>query len=108
MIGQYLSNTNESATIPILQNFLEVNNALLLLYQYYINFLPVALLKEKPHVNFQLCGEEIVRADETVAMNKETVLQEPQMQVKQIPYYHASTRSKCLLITTPRSSRVCK
>jgi len=25
MIEQYLSNTNESATIPILQNFLEVN-----------------------------------------------------------------------------------
>jgi len=27
MIGQYLSNTNESATIPILQNFLELNKA---------------------------------------------------------------------------------
>jgi len=26
MIGQYLSNTNESATIPILQNFLKLNN----------------------------------------------------------------------------------
>jgi len=25
MIGQYLSNTNESATIPILQNFLKLN-----------------------------------------------------------------------------------
>ena len=30
MIGQYLSQTNESATIPILQNFLELNMALLL------------------------------------------------------------------------------
>jgi len=28
MIGQYLSNTNESATIPILQNFLKLNKAL--------------------------------------------------------------------------------
>jgi len=27
MIEQYLSNTNESATIPILQNFLELNKA---------------------------------------------------------------------------------
>ena len=27
MIGQYLSNTNESATVYILQNFLEVNKA---------------------------------------------------------------------------------
>jgi len=25
MIGQYLSNTNESATVPILQNLLELN-----------------------------------------------------------------------------------
>jgi hypothetical protein len=24
MIGQYLSNTNESATVPVLQNFLEL------------------------------------------------------------------------------------
>jgi hypothetical protein len=28
MIGQYLSNTNESATVPVLQNFLELNKAL--------------------------------------------------------------------------------
>jgi len=28
MIGQYLSNTNESATVPILQKNLEVNKAL--------------------------------------------------------------------------------
>jgi hypothetical protein len=28
MIGQYLSNTNESATIPILQKILELNKAL--------------------------------------------------------------------------------
>jgi len=28
MIGQYLSNTNENTTIPILQNFLELNKAL--------------------------------------------------------------------------------
>ena len=28
MIGQYLSNTNESATMSILQNFLELNKAL--------------------------------------------------------------------------------
>ena len=28
MIGQYLSNTNESATISILQKFLELNKAL--------------------------------------------------------------------------------
>jgi hypothetical protein len=27
MIGQYLSNTNESGIIPILQNLLEVNKA---------------------------------------------------------------------------------
>jgi len=27
MIGQYLSNTNESAIVPILQNYLEVNKA---------------------------------------------------------------------------------
>jgi len=27
MIGQYLSNTNESATIPILQIFLKLNKA---------------------------------------------------------------------------------
>jgi len=29
MIGQYLSNTNESATVSISQNFLELNKALL-------------------------------------------------------------------------------
>jgi len=29
MIGQFLSNTNESATVSILQNFLELNKALL-------------------------------------------------------------------------------
>jgi len=28
MIGQFLSNTNESATVSILQNFLELNKAL--------------------------------------------------------------------------------
>jgi len=28
MIGQYLSNTNENATVPILQNFLQLNKAL--------------------------------------------------------------------------------
>ena len=28
MIGQYLSNTNESATVSILQNFLKLNKAL--------------------------------------------------------------------------------
>jgi hypothetical protein len=28
MIGQYLSNTDESATIPILQNFLKLNRTL--------------------------------------------------------------------------------
>jgi len=28
MIGQYLSNTNENATIPILQKNLELNKAL--------------------------------------------------------------------------------
>ena len=27
MIGQYLSNTNKSATVSILQNFLELNKA---------------------------------------------------------------------------------
>jgi hypothetical protein len=27
MIGQYLSQTNESATVPVLQNFLELNKA---------------------------------------------------------------------------------
>jgi hypothetical protein len=27
MIGQYLSNTNEKATVPILQNILELNKA---------------------------------------------------------------------------------
>ena len=30
MIGQYLSNTNESATVSIFQNFLELNKALML------------------------------------------------------------------------------
>ena len=29
MIGQYLSQTNESATVPILQKFLELNKALM-------------------------------------------------------------------------------
>jgi len=28
MIGQYLSNTNENALIPILQNFLQLNKAI--------------------------------------------------------------------------------
>jgi len=28
MIGQYLSNTNENATVPILQKFLQLNKAL--------------------------------------------------------------------------------
>jgi hypothetical protein len=28
MIGQYLSQTNKSATVPVLQNFLELNKAL--------------------------------------------------------------------------------
>jgi len=28
MIGQYLSQTNESGTVPVLQNFLELNKAL--------------------------------------------------------------------------------
>ena len=28
MIGQYFSQTNESATVPVLQNFLKLNNAL--------------------------------------------------------------------------------
>ena len=27
MIRQYLSNTNENATVPVLQNFLELNKA---------------------------------------------------------------------------------
>ena len=31
MIRQYLSNTNESVTIPILQNVLELNKAIILL-----------------------------------------------------------------------------
>jgi len=30
MIGQYLTQTNESATVPVLQNFLELNKALML------------------------------------------------------------------------------
>jgi len=28
MIRQYLSNTNENTTVPVLQNFLELNKAL--------------------------------------------------------------------------------
>ena len=28
MIGQFLSQTNESATVPVLQNFLELNKPL--------------------------------------------------------------------------------
>ena len=34
MIGQYLSNTNENATILILQNFLELNKSLEQLQQF--------------------------------------------------------------------------
>jgi len=35
MIGKYLSNTNENTTVPVLQNFLELNKALVLvLYKY--------------------------------------------------------------------------
>jgi hypothetical protein len=33
MIGQYLSNTNENITVPVLQNFLELNKALVVATQ---------------------------------------------------------------------------
>ena len=47
-------------SLPLYGCFLFLGK-LLLLYQYYVDFLPVAFLKKKLHVNFQLPGEEIVQ-----------------------------------------------
>jgi len=38
MIGQYLSNTNENATVSILQNFLQLNKALALRKDFFYFF----------------------------------------------------------------------
>ena len=43
MIGQYLSNTNERATVSILQNILKLNNALMTLPG---NAVPAAVFRE--------------------------------------------------------------
>ena len=52
MIGQYLSNTNEKATVSILQNILELNKALK--YQQ-CNQHPRALLITRPCVHYLSC-----------------------------------------------------
>ena len=44
MIGQYFSQTNESATVPVLQNFLEVNKALQLKLRQRVTTHPVDVL----------------------------------------------------------------
>jgi len=56
MIGQYLSNTNESATVSILQNFLELNKAqfknVLVLERHYISVNELGLFSSEFFFDF--------------------------------------------------------